>query len=49
MSSWLEKSEEVMGLILTKRLSLNAVREEIFFGEYRNMIKDMKNGKAEPE
>jgi hypothetical protein len=49
MSNWLEHSEEVMGLILTKRLSLNAVRPEIFHGEYRNMCKAMKEGNIEPE
>jgi len=49
MSNWLENSEIVAGLVLAKRLSLNAVRPEIFYGEYRNMIKEMKEGKAEPE
>jgi replicative DNA helicase len=49
MSSWLENSEIVAGLVLTKRLSLNAVRPEIFHGEFRNMIKAMKEGKSEPE
>jgi len=49
MSNWLENSEIVAGLVLTKRLSLNAVRPELFYGEYRQMIKAMKGGKAEPE
>ena len=49
MTSWLETSEVVAGLVLAKRLSLNAVRPEIFFGEFRNMIREMKDGKAEPE
>jgi hypothetical protein len=47
--NWLENSEVVAGLILAKRLSLNAVRPEIFFGEYRNMIRAMKEGTVEPE
>jgi hypothetical protein len=49
MSNWLENSEIVMGLVLTKRLSLNAIRPEIMFGEYRNMCKAMKEGNVEPE
>jgi hypothetical protein len=49
MTKWLGNSEIVAGLVITKRLSINAVRPEIFFGEYRNMIKDIKEGKAEPE
>jgi replicative DNA helicase len=49
MSNWLENSEIVTGLILQKRLSLNAVRPEIFYGEFRNMIKEMKEGRTEPE
>ena len=49
MSSWLENSEIVAGLVLTKRLSINSVRPEIFYGEFRNMIKEMKDGKSEPE
>jgi len=49
MSNWLENSEVVMGLVLTKRLSLNAIRPEIMYGEYRQMVKAMKEGKTEPE
>jgi len=49
MTSWLENSEIVTGLILQKRLSLNAVRPEIFYGEYRQMLRDMKEGKTDPE
>lgn len=49
MTSWLENSEVVAGLVLAKRLSLNAVRPEIFYGEYRQMLKEMKDGKTEPE
>jgi len=49
MTSWLDASEIVTGLILEKRLSLNSVRPELFFGEYRNLIKHMKAGIIEPE
>jgi len=49
MTSWLDASEIVTGLILEKRLSLNSVRPELFFGEYRNLIKYMKEGIIEPE
>jgi replicative DNA helicase len=47
--NWQDTSEVVAGLILDKRLSLNAVRPEIFYGEFRNLIKYMKEGTIEPE
>ena len=49
MTSWIDASEIVTGLILEKRLSLNSVRSELFFGEYKNLIKYMKEGIIEPE
>jgi hypothetical protein len=49
MTSWIDASEIVTGLILEKRLSINSVRPEIFFGEYKNLIKHMKEGVIEPE
>jgi hypothetical protein len=49
MTSWLDASEIVTGLILEKRLSLNSVRPDLFFGEYKNLIKYMKEGIIEPE
>jgi len=48
-NSWIDNSETVSGLILQNRISLNSVRPEIFFGEYRNLIKYMKEGIIEPE
>ena len=47
--SHMDVCEIVVGLILEKRLSLNSVRAEIFHGEYKNLIKYMKEGMLEPE
>ena len=49
MTTWQDASEVVTGLILEKRLSLNAVRPELFFGEYKNLVQHMKDGVTEPE
>jgi len=46
---WQDDSEIVAGLVLTNRLSCNAVRPEVFFGEYKNLIKLIKEGITEPE
>ena len=46
---WQDDSEVVAGLVLTNRLSSTAVRPEIFWGEYENMIKLIKQGVIEPE
>jgi len=49
MNDWLTRSEEVAGLIIENRLSLNNVRPEQFCGEYKKLIEYMKNGVIEPE
>lgn len=49
MPGWCDVSEIVVGLILQNRLSINSVRPELFFGEYKNMVAAMKNGVTEPE
>jgi len=46
---WQDDSEIVAGLVLTNRLSCNAVRPDVFFGEYKNLIKLIKEGITEPE
>ena len=46
---WQDDSEVVAGLVLTNRLSATSVRPEIFFGEYQNLIKLIKQGVVEPE
>jgi len=49
MTTWQDASEVVTGLILENRLSLNAVRPELFFGEYKNFVQHMKDGVTQPE
>jgi len=49
MTTWADASEIVTGLILQNRLSINSVREEQFFGEYKSIIKNLKSGITEPE
>ena len=49
MTTWMDASEVVAGLILQNRLGLSHVRPEILFGEYANLIKYIKLGITEPE
>jgi hypothetical protein len=49
MTTWQDSSEVVAGLILENRLSINSVRPDLFFGEYKNLIQHMKDGITEPE
>ena len=49
MTTWQDASEVVTGLILEKRLSINSVRPEQFFGEFRTLIQNIKDGITEPE
>jgi replicative DNA helicase len=49
MTTWQDASEVVAGLILENRLSINSVRPELFFGEYKNLVQHIKNGTTEPE
>jgi hypothetical protein len=46
---WQDASEIVIGLILDNRLSLNAVRPDLFFPPYSDIIKLMKDGTATTE
>lgn len=47
--TWQDSSEIVCGLILSKKLSPNSVRPNLFFGEYSNLVKYIKSGIVEPE
>lgn len=49
MATWVDASEIVAGLIIQKRLNLNSIRPELFFGEYKTLIQRMKEGMTEPE
>jgi hypothetical protein len=49
MTTWQDASEVVAGLILENRLSINSVRPELFFGEYKSLIQQIKDGTTEPE
>lgn len=49
MTTWLETSELVTGLLLENRISLTLVRPELFFPPYDSVIKEMKKGRTPEE
>ena len=49
MTTWQDASEVVAGLVLENRLSINSVRPELFFGEFKSIIQHIKNGVTQPE
>jgi len=49
MANWLDISEQVTGLIETKRISSTLVRPDLFEYPYNNIIKDIKDGKSSEE
>ena len=47
--NWVEASEVVTGLALKNRISLNALRPEVFMPPYDAIIRELKLGNYEPE
>ena len=48
-TSWADASEIVCGLLLTGKITPNAVREEIFLSPYDDIVKLLKHGTTEIE
>jgi len=49
MSTWLDTSETVAGLVIKHRVSPTSVRPEIFEYPYNKIIQDLKDGKSPEE
>jgi hypothetical protein len=47
--TWADASEIVIGLVITKKISINSVRPEIFVPPYNDVIKLMKTGTIDTE
>jgi len=46
MSTWLENSERVAGLVIGKRISVASIQPDLFELPYRHLIKDIVDGKS---
>ncbi|MEM4721811.1 MAG: DnaB-like helicase C-terminal domain-containing protein [Candidatus Methanomethylicaceae archaeon] len=49
MNDWMGCSEVVAGLLITRQISAASVRPEIFFGAYKDLVRDYLNGTIEIE